>query len=93
VSYTDETTDINQDINKQNIIRIFPNPSDGIFYFDTQKHNVKFWILYNSQGTAIKEMSTLNYSGVIDITEMPKGIYILKAKTQNEVLTQKLYKN
>jgi len=93
VSYTDEITDYNQDINKQNIIRIFPNPSDGIFYFDTQKHNVKFWILYNSQGAAIKEMSTLNYSGVIDITEMPKGIYILKAKTQNEILTQKLYKN
>jgi len=91
VLYTDKTTDF--DKNKQNLIRIFPNPSDGIFYFDTQKHNVKSWVLYNAQGSIVKEMNTLNYSGVIDITPLPKGIYILKAKTQNEILSQKLYKN
>lgn len=95
VLYTepDKTTDIIHDKNTQNLIRIFPNPSDGIFYFDTQKHNVKSWVLYNAQGSIVNEMSTLNYSGVIDITPLPKGIYILKAKTQNEILSQKLYKN
>lgn len=95
VLYTenDKTTNFNLDKNNQNFIRVFPNPSDGIFYFDTQKYNVKFWTLYNAQGSIVKEMNTLNHTGVIDITEMPQGIYIIKATTQNELLSQKLYKN
>ncbi|MGC3979234.1 MAG: T9SS type A sorting domain-containing protein [Paludibacteraceae bacterium] len=73
-------------------IQIYPNPSDGIFYFDVQKYNVNGWIVSDISGKTILSKSNTNNSGVIDLGDYKSGIYLLQVKTENGILTQKLIK-
>ena len=74
------------------VFQTYPNPSDGIFYFDTQKHIVYSWSIIDLKGRVLKTQVQDQYSGVIDLTDLQKGIYILKVKTDVGELHEKLFK-
>ena len=74
------------------LIPVYPNPSEGIFYLDTQDYTIKSWTITNLNGQILEKQNLSFQSGVIDITDFPKGIYILHVITQNEQLIQKLIK-
>jgi hypothetical protein len=73
-------------------IPVYPNPSDGIFYIDTQKYDVQSWSVSDINGRMLKNQAQALNSGVIDITDFPKGIYILGVITPSARFTQKLIK-
>ena len=73
-------------------IRIYPNPSDGIYYFNMEEYAVQSWIITDLSGRILKSHAQSVSSGVIDITEVPKGMYVLKVTTKDGQLTQKLMK-
>ena len=74
------------------LIPVFPNPSEGVFYLNTKDNDVKSWSVTDLKGQLIKNHSQISNSGVIDITDLPKGIYILHVITSQAQLTQKLMK-
>jgi len=74
------------------LIPVYPNPSEGIFYINTEKYNIKSWKVSNLNGQVLKQEELSFQSGVIDISEFPKGVYILYATTPDEQLIQKLIK-
>jgi hypothetical protein len=79
----------------QNSIRsipVYPNPSDGIYYINTQEYGVQSWVVADLDGRTLKNHVQSISSGVIDITDLPKGVYILKVTTRTAQLTQKLIK-
>lgn len=80
------------DTSKNNFIRIYPNPSVGIYYADFQKYKIESWTVLDVHGRILKTMVQHLASGVIDITELPKGIYMLKVKTDTDQFIQKLIK-
>jgi hypothetical protein len=71
---------------------VYPNPSDGIYYINTQEYGVQSWVIADLDGRTLKNHVQSISSGVIDITDLPKGIYILKVITQTGQFTQKLIK-
>ena len=73
-------------------ISVFPNPSNGVYYFDTQKSRVADWSVYDLKGFLVKRANHATKTGVIDLSGMPMGIYVFMAKTADNVLTQKLIK-
>ena len=73
-------------------IPVYPNPSDGIYYINTQEYGVQSWIITNLDGRTMKNHVQSISSGVIDITDLLKGIYVLKVTTRNAQFTQKLIK-
>ncbi len=73
-------------------IPVYPNPSDGIFYIDTQEYNIQSWAVTDLNGRILSAQTQMTNSGVIDITELPKGIYILRVITDSARFTQKLIK-
>jgi hypothetical protein len=76
-----------------NFVQVYPNPSKGIFYFETEKFNVNYWIVSDLSGKTIYTNNQLNgRSGVVDITEMKSGVYLLHVYTNEGVKTQKLIK-
>ncbi len=78
------TTGIN-DLNTNNI-KIYPNPNKGRFVIETGSLNIISLKIYNVSGELIYEKNTgFNKTLPIDISEQPKGIYILNLKTQNNV--------
>ncbi len=77
---------------KNGLIEIYPNPSDGIFYFDSQKYDVESWIITDISGKTMMMKTIQEKSGVIDITGFQSGIYLLRVKTELGILSQKLIK-
>ena len=74
------------------LVRVYPNPSDGVFYLSTDWHAILSWQVYDLKGQLVKSQ-TLHYStGVIDITELERGVYILRVQTTAGYQQQKLIK-
>jgi hypothetical protein len=80
------------DNNTLKYIPVYPNPSDGIYYINTQNYNIKSWTVSDLKGQVLKIQIQSFQSGAIDITDFPKGIYILRVTTQDEQMIQKLIK-
>ena len=75
-----------------NLIPVYPNPSDGVYYINTQDYKVQSWSVADLNGRLMQQQIQSNVSGVIDLTSLAKGIYILRVNTPNGQLTQKLIK-
>jgi hypothetical protein len=65
-------------------IPVYPNPSKGIYYLDAQKYNVKAWSITNLSGQILINHLVALQSGMIDISDLPKGVYLLKVKTEDQ---------
>ena len=93
ISYLPDTiTSADIYINSKNLVQVYPNPSNGIYYIDSQKYNVSSWTISDLKGRILKKQFQPIFTGVIDITNLPIGIYILKVITPDTQLTQKLLK-
>jgi len=96
ISYLDVTDTVSYVPEIRNSIQsipVYPNPSDGIYYINTQEYGVQSWAIADLDGRILKNHVQSASSGVIDITDLPKGIYILKVTTQTAQFTQKLIKH
>jgi len=78
--------------NRLNFISVYPNPSEGIFYFNTQLYTVYSWKIFDLNGHVVESQSQMIKSGVIDLTDLSKGIYFLRVITDQGILFQKLIK-
>lgn len=92
-SFDDYDDDIvlNDDIsNTKNKISVFPNPTQNSFTIKTDE-TIESWSLLNAFGkTYIKGIAT---DKVIDVRNLRKGIYILRAVLKNgEIITKKVIK-
>lgn len=66
------------DFSFRSSVRIFPNPSTGLFRVNTE--NAVSYQLYNVLGQQVKEGSIASGTGVINIAEATNGIYLLKVQ-------------
>lgn len=82
---------INDSVEK-GTIKVYPNPSIAIFYFNTQLYDVKEWTVSDISGKVILSKSDTHHSGAIDLGDFKPGVYILKVHTTQKTLTQKLIK-
>jgi len=87
---------INENINDVSSLSVYPNPSSGIFNFSFNQTSISdIEILISDISGKIIEKSTIsNFSGThkskIDISNQPKGIYILSIKGSDSVLNRRL---
>lgn len=69
---------------------IFPNPSTNIVYIKTDE-TIRHVSLYDLSGRIIITQNSNSY--YINVSNIPKSIYILEVKTENGIYTKKLIKN
>ncbi|MBC8321264.1 MAG: DNRLRE domain-containing protein [Bacteroidetes bacterium] len=80
-------------------LRIYPNPNAGIFTLEMEikKHKKIEIRLINTMGQVIYSNNTGSifgkYSTIIDISGMPKGIYLFELITQEGIIRNKIIKN
>ncbi len=91
--FDDNEVSTDNDNLSKNKIKVYPNPSRGIFYFDTENLVYSNWIISDMKGRVILKSNTPNKSGIIDLGSFEKGIYLLQIFTTKGVKTQKLIKN
>ena len=73
-----------------NQIHVYPNPSKGIFYFNSGMYDVSQWTLSDLSGKKLLTKKQTKRSGVIDLGDYKPGIYILQVVTPEGVQVQKL---
>ena len=76
-------------INAQGI-EIFPNPSNGFFNIQINSSDHKDYTLYSSKGQIILAGILHTGNTIIDVRELPIGVYVIKLKTDSETKTEKI---
>lgn len=71
------------------LIRIYPNPSQGIFYV-TRHDGMPFSTgvkIYNGEGKEVLSLHWRDHTGEIDLTGKPQGVYFVRFTYEGELLS------
>ena len=92
IKYTTDITTVESNfVNQADWLKIYPNPSNGVFYISTQNYYIDSWEVFDLQGKILRSEVNRIRTGVIDLTEFPDGMYMVKAMTSdNQILKQKI---
>jgi len=71
-----------------NSVSVFPNPTSDKIIVNTDLNNCNYELV-DVKGSVITS-DNFNYSTEIDLSKNAKGIYFLKLKSQNEIITKKI---
>ncbi len=74
-------TDI-ENSESSNIIQFYPNPAGSVLYYNNSSAKKGKLLFYNSIGKEILT-SEIEKQGSIDISNLARGVYIVKLKTNN----------
>ena len=81
------------DKKKMKDILIFPNPAADFLVIQLPDNKNEFVVsIYNILGNELLETIITNDSGIINISNLPLGIYMLKAETSTETFISKFIK-
>ena len=61
---------------------MYPNPTEGILHIDLKgyKSEVIAVNIYNTAGMMVKKGEILSSSSTFNLTELPKGIYVVELR-------------
>jgi len=76
-----------------NLIKIYPNPSQGKFTISSPGTKEFIVRLTNSIGELVYVNNEPSMNKIIDISQLPKGIYFVRIKFENSVITKKIVLN
>lgn len=94
LKYTTDITVVTNSSFDTGWLKIYPNPSNGVFYINTQNYYIESWEVFNVNGIRLKGDVNHFRTGVVDLAEFPDGIYMIKATTNdNQILKQKIIIN
>jgi len=75
------------------LITVFPNPSYGIFYISNFDASNSSWKLSGLNGSVLRNSLTNVSTSIIDISDLPNGIYLLNIRNNNIQINCKIMKN
>ena len=87
-----DTLLLNPTAQNSNHVLAYPNPSNGIFYLNYRELGITSWSVSDLNGRTIRKNESTVQSGVLDLTDLPRGIYLLRVTTPDAQSFQKLIK-
>lgn len=78
-----------EDIENQQDIVVFPNPTNGIFTTNSTQQ-INTIEVFNNLGQTVYSKKVTSKNTTIDLTSFPKGLYLVQLKTNNKVVTKKM---
>ncbi len=85
----DSTTAIHENIgSNSNLVNIYPNPANGIIYIEAK--NIQTIEIIDVLGKVVKQLQKSGNKMQIDLSNIRKGIYFIKIKTEKGIVTEKL---
>lgn len=85
-----ETTGINDQ--KESQINIYPNPVSDILYYTTNEDKPVLIQIFDLTGKLMRTKKATEKEGTINISELNKGIYLVKININNDISTYKIIK-
>jgi hypothetical protein len=90
-AFTIYASPVGVDEGSSNAISIYPNPVKDVLHIECG--GIKEISIYNSVGKLIGQYKNADAVQIIDMGNLPNGIYLLQLKNQNEIITRKLVKH
>jgi len=82
----------NSEVSIQPDVSIYPNPSNGIVTIETRLETDLKIEVYNIFGELITEQLSLNQKAVLDLTNHPAGVYLVKLFDKDKnIMHQKIF--
>jgi Secretion system C-terminal sorting domain/SprB repeat len=78
-----------QDVDNQDIVSVFPNPTNGVFYVEIKNTNMAFLSIYDLNGRIFLQ-ENIKSNQAIPTDNFAKGIYILKVNILDKSIFRKL---
>jgi hypothetical protein len=76
------------------VVKIFPNPTNGEFKVQSSKFEVLRIEIFDVMGREVQSSETLNTKHeTLNISYLPAGIYFVRIQTDKGVITRKVVKN
>lgn len=72
-------------------LTLYPNPVTNQLYFSSSDQIIKNVVIYNITGSLVKTISNATES--VDVSNLPKGSYVVKVSTNEGEFIQKILKN
>lgn len=93
--YTEYQSEPEIDINTGDAIAFYPNPSDGIYYFNLiDESNDTSLHVFNLVGEKVfSTVLSANQENEVNLSHLAKGCYLVKLSNATSTSTQKLIKN
>ena len=73
-----------------NYLQVYPNPNNGIFTIETGSNEIDKIELYNLSGKLVRSIDVNQETMLLDLSELNKGIYFLKAESKGEFWNHKI---
>lgn len=89
---SNNSADISQNPSDKTNIKVFPNPTSGIFTIISKENEFKL-IIINILGEHVYQSEIKNPKAEIDLSKYPAGIYFINIKTKKGAAVQKLIIN
>lgn len=81
-----------EDLSGSQGITVYPNPATSVLNIDSQKGQILSVQLTDAAGRSVLTNQVNKTNGVINISHLPKGVYILSIKMENQTVTKKIIK-
>lgn len=89
---SNNSADITQNSSDKTNMKVFPNPTSGIFTIISKENEYKL-IIINVLGEHVYQSEIKNPKAEIDLSKYPAGIYFINIKTEKGAAVQKLIIN
>tara|TARA_B100001093_G_scaffold305440_2_gene291519 strand:- start:78823 stop:86139 length:7317 start_codon:yes stop_codon:yes gene_type:complete len=82
-------TSLNNNFADKNLLTIYPNPTNGYIFVESEK-NISEVLIYNNLGELVLNDNNLNKYKSLDLSNFTKGIYYIKLNINNEIVKRKI---
>lgn len=81
-----------QKLEKNNTLKIFPNPTQDILNIESAESKILEVFVFNLEGKEFYRNELEDYSAKIFISSLEKGMYIIKIRTEKEIMFDRFIK-
>ena len=78
----------NEYILNNTVVKIYPNPASSKIHLESLGKSSQTYYIYDYSGKSLKTSRFINYTE-IDISEYPKGIYVLSIVDDKKIIENK----
>ena len=89
INYT-VSTSVDETMDQPQFVHVYPNPSKGILHLSFQSSGTSQVQIFNVTGQLVRSAEITSQTATLDVSDLQRGVYMLKTVQNNNASTQKV---